>query len=434
MQTQLIRGLLAVCASTAALGLGEGASAASPYAVDGVTLAKSLWLPRAYQCSPSEQFSQHSWCRLSRHERGGRGAFTATTSVLRDEGRTVAYVSREIAPAFFTTDDMETEIERLSARFGAPARELRLPAREDAPAAVIVLWGKLQLEELPAKAVPSSESGGPEQSLLVDYLGDVQQSRQLGLPIFRLAGGAGYLWSASDRNGRGHLRFLAADAAVLARAQGQLPGTERASAARPEPAESAAKSRAGVAERGVAEAGKDAAGPAVAAKEVTGSIRAKDLRAFLAPQQTVPLSGGAANPELSSPRESSRVSVAQKTRLDADRARIVNAERMAAQEREKAQFAWARFEAERAADARARVKWTVVAAFFILSAILALLQMLRRREEEAALPEAGTKTARDDAPPSDGLRQCTSAQLRRARVRLRAIFGSNPSLAAQGQG
>ena len=64
--------------------------------------------------------------------------------MLRDQGRTVAYVNREIAPAFFAADEIEAEIERLSTRLGAPAREIRSAPREGAPKAVIVLWGKLQ--------------------------------------------------------------------------------------------------------------------------------------------------------------------------------------------------------------------------------------------------------------------------------------------------
>ena len=429
MQRQFISGLLALCAGAGALTLGQEASAASPYVVDGITLAKSLWLPRAYQCSPSEQFAQHSWCRLSRHEKASRGAFTATTSVLRDQGRTVAYVNREIAPAFFAADEIEAEIERLSTRLGAPTREIRSAPREGAPKAVIVLWGKLQLEEVTKKTASSDEPGGPEQSLLVDYLGDVQQSRQLGLSVFRLAGGAGFLWSASDQNGRGHLRFLAADPAVLAGTKDlPSPTTERAPAPAHEIAEPAAKGRAHVA----ATTGDGAAH--ATEREGTASIRAKDLRAFMAPQQPVLLSGGAANQDVTYSKDSSRVSIAQKTRPDADRTRMMDAERLAGEERERARLAWARVEAERAADARTRLTWTVVAAFFMLSAIILLLQMLKRREEKAALPEAGTETAEGDAANVPGWTRRARTQSAAALMKLRATFGSNATLAAQGQG
>jgi hypothetical protein len=422
MQRQLVRSLLAVCASAGALALGQEARAASPYVVDGVTLAHSLWLPRAYQCSPSDQFAQHTWCRLSRHEKGRHGAFIATTSVLRDQGRTVAYVSREIAPAYFEEDDVEGEIRRLSSRLGTPAREMRLPAREGAPTAVIVVWGKLQLEQVTGKA---AETDSSEQSLLVDYLGDVPQSRRAGLPVFRLTGGAGYLWSASDRNGRGHLRFLTANPGALAAA--------KAATALPAPTTEStnpvAKGRAQV-----AAASKEGALPASAEREAAAPMTAKDLRPFLAPQAPAMLSGGAPNQEMSYPKDSSRVSIAQKARPDAERARIMDAERQAAEEREKARFAWARLEAERAADARARLKWTVVAAFFVLSAILALLQMLKRREELAALPGPQTSAAKDDAPTGRGVVRRVRGDVGVALAKLRTGFASNSSLAAQGQG
>jgi hypothetical protein len=101
------------------------------------------------------------------------------------------------------------------------------------------------MEEVTKRPPRPTSLAAPEQSLLVDYLGDVQQSRQLGLPVFRLAGGAGFLWSASDRNGRGHLRFLAADLAVLAGTKDlPSPTTERAPAPAHEIAEPAAKGRA----------------------------------------------------------------------------------------------------------------------------------------------------------------------------------------------
>ncbi len=52
---------------------------------------------------------------------------------------------------------------------------------------------------------------------MVSFLGDVQRSARAGIPVYRLAGGAGFLWAASfNQDGRGVLRFLAIDAAKLA--------------------------------------------------------------------------------------------------------------------------------------------------------------------------------------------------------------------------
>src|SRR6202040_2320860 len=49
------------------------------------------------------------------------------------------------------------------------------------------------------------------------FLGDVERSARAGVPVYRLAGGSGFLWAATfNRDGRGVLRFLAIDAAKFA--------------------------------------------------------------------------------------------------------------------------------------------------------------------------------------------------------------------------
>jgi hypothetical protein len=356
--------MLCICVSAIAALLAREARAASPYVVDGIALGASVQPAREYQCAPSEQFGEFTWCQRSRQERGRRGTFSATTSILHGRGGFVAYVDREIRPAFFAGSDIQAEIKRLSARFGAPARETRLPERDELSHAVIALWGSLQLEELDGKSRSTLESGAAsQQSLLVDHLGDVRQSLQLGLPVYRLNGGSGYLWSAaSDRAGRGHLRFLTIDVAALAATKGGAVLTAKKEPAALTPT-------------------KD--GAALAA--------ANDLRPFLAHQPTSILPNDTGKQTVSQTKDKSQQSIVQKTRIDADSARIMDAERMAADERAKARLAWARFEAEKAAyETRARVKWTIVASLFILIAILALLRVMTREEKHAAPSEART--------------------------------------------
>jgi hypothetical protein len=93
---------------------------------------------------------------------------------------------------------------------------MRIPQRDGLTNAVIALWGKIQLEQLDGDAMSILASGeSPRKGLLIDFLGNLQRSAQLGLPVYRMSGGAGYLWSGSfDRNGRGHLRILAIDASA----------------------------------------------------------------------------------------------------------------------------------------------------------------------------------------------------------------------------
>jgi hypothetical protein len=129
-----------------------------------------------------------------------------------------AYINRYIAPWSFGRNEFQKEIDELSSRFGERAREMRLSQREGVANAIIALWGDLQLEQLDADSVSILASGeSPRKGLLVDYMGNLKRSAQLGLPIYRLGGGAGYLWSAAvDRDRRGHIRFLAVDPSALA--------------------------------------------------------------------------------------------------------------------------------------------------------------------------------------------------------------------------
>ena len=51
----------------------------------------------------------------------------------------------------------------------------------------------------------------------MSYLGDLQRSAKAGVPVYRLGGGAGFLWAATFKpNGRGVLRFLTIDASKIA--------------------------------------------------------------------------------------------------------------------------------------------------------------------------------------------------------------------------
>ena len=52
--------------------------------------------------------------------------------------------------------------------------------------------------------------------LLADFVGDARKLARLGLPVYSLGGGAGYLWGADfDDFGKGSLRITAVDASAL---------------------------------------------------------------------------------------------------------------------------------------------------------------------------------------------------------------------------
>src|SRR5204862_5692205 len=109
--------------------------------------------------------------------------------------------------------EISSEITRLSRKFGEQPRLHEMSRRQGLPNAVIAAWGSVSLEVLDEPTLQILASGkSPGAGLLIDYLGDFQRSAQLCEPVYRIAGGAGYLWAASyDAEGRGTLRFAAVD-------------------------------------------------------------------------------------------------------------------------------------------------------------------------------------------------------------------------------
>jgi hypothetical protein len=204
----------------------RGPETASPYVVDGLALGARVDPEspayRGYQCSPSELFPEFTRCQRTQRQQegGGRGAFDATSSTLHGRDGKAVYINRNIAPWSFDRNEIPDTIKQLSSKLGERAREMRLPPREGVQTAIIAVWGKIQLTELDAGAVSILASGeSPRKGMLIDYLGNLRRSAQLGLPVYTLSGGAGYIWSASvDRNNRGHIRFLTADPSAVSRA------------------------------------------------------------------------------------------------------------------------------------------------------------------------------------------------------------------------
>ncbi len=196
-------------------------SGPSPYAVDGLALGGQVRFDskayKQYECGPSDTFPGFTWCHKQKTEKNRRGEVTSSNSILHSGDGRAVYVNRYIEPAFFGPNDVRSEIERLSARFGERPREFRMPRREGLPDAIIAVWGKIKLERLDAADVSVvAASGKIRQGLLVSFLGGLQRSARAGVPVYRLTGGAGFLWAAMfNRDGRGVLRFLTIDASQI---------------------------------------------------------------------------------------------------------------------------------------------------------------------------------------------------------------------------
>ena len=196
------------------------AAAKTKYAVEGLSVGSPLKADSAasrdYKCSPSEQFEALTWCQKTRADRTKRGPFTANYSVLHGERGNVVYVNRRQEPSFLDRSEADKEIKEQSRKLGSEARITRMPHRGTNDG-IIALWGEVTLEPLDADSIKVlAEGKSPKKGLLVDFLGNFARSAKEGLPVYRISGGAGFLWAASfDQGGRGALRIAAVDASAL---------------------------------------------------------------------------------------------------------------------------------------------------------------------------------------------------------------------------
>jgi hypothetical protein len=265
-----------------------GAAPASRYVVDRLALGGRLQPDsaayREYQCMPSEQFPGFTWCQKQRQEKRP-GATSFANSILHSQDGTAVYLNRFIQPATFERGEIEKEIGRLSAKYGEAARVMRMPPTEGVDGtAVIAQWGQIELAPLDADDLADLATGKDvTQGLRVDYLGDFVRSAKLGLPVYRIAGGAGYLWAASsDQKGRGHLRLVASDASAYAPSAAPAPASPAvAQVANPDPPEQVAALEAA---KRKAEA--DAVTPR-ASTEAAGA-KAEDAKIKVGPDEAAP--------------------------------------------------------------------------------------------------------------------------------------------------
>jgi hypothetical protein len=186
------------------------------YVVNGIVLGGSVdgHTYLEYECNPSEQFSGFIWCHNRRMETLRVGTVVFNNSILHDADGKVVYVNKYITPVIFGPGEIEKIISLISVKYGEAARVMRLSSPQGDRDALIALWGQISLEQLDSSALSIIASGRDVNSgLLVDYLGDFRKSAKIALPVYRIAGGPGYLWSASyDRRGRGHQRLLTSNA------------------------------------------------------------------------------------------------------------------------------------------------------------------------------------------------------------------------------
>jgi hypothetical protein len=190
----------------------------SQYAVDGVALggrAQSIESYRAFRCGPSEQFAQFTWCNRTTAQKGPRGEVNASYSILYSTDGTIVYANRSQEPVYFSLQSAKEEIQRLAQKYGAQPKIIELPHRTGLPDGLIAVWGDVDLQPVDDANIRLIAAGkGPKLGFMIDFIGDFQRSAKMGLPVYRIGGGAGSVWAASFRqDARGTLRFVAVDAA-----------------------------------------------------------------------------------------------------------------------------------------------------------------------------------------------------------------------------
>jgi hypothetical protein len=181
---------------------------------------------RDFQCKESDQFVGYEWCQRAGPEPNSTD--NSHVSLLRKQDGTVLYASRSTTPTLLNRAEALKEIARLSMSYSEHAKVLWMPHREGMPEAVIAYWGKVELQSLSTTSLSMLANGSPvREGLMLDYLGDFRRSAKLALPVYRLSGGAGRVWSASLLpDGRGHIRFVAIDASSFQNRQSEPPGAE----------------------------------------------------------------------------------------------------------------------------------------------------------------------------------------------------------------
>ena len=170
-----------------------------------------------YRCGPSEVFDGLTLCVKRTDDTESRGPFIAYDGLLHSRDGTVVYVSRYQDPAYWRDDEVEEDIGYYSRELGEAPTFLTMPTRDELPNGVIATWGKVVLEPVDGESQRILAAGkNPKTGALIDFLGNYELSTKNDLPVYRVSGGAGFIWAASwDSDGRGNLRMLAINPSEL---------------------------------------------------------------------------------------------------------------------------------------------------------------------------------------------------------------------------
>jgi hypothetical protein len=136
--------------------------------------------------------------------------------MLHAQDGVLVYVNQYREPAHWGTNEIPEEIQRYSKQIAEQPHVVQLPIRAGTPRGTIATWGKVVLEPIIGDELRALADGRPlGEGIALDFIGDFARSARQGLPVYRIAGAAGFVWAASyDERGRGTLRFSAVDASA----------------------------------------------------------------------------------------------------------------------------------------------------------------------------------------------------------------------------
>jgi len=210
--------LLACMTTTFAQSPG---SQISIYAVEGLALGARVSFDssayREYKCSPSDQFDGFTWCQQTHQQRERRSSSDVTYSLLHSRDGSIVYINRYQTPAFFARNEAEHDIQSYSQKLGeSPRTKIRMPHRPGLDG-ILASWGNTVLEPLDTenrKAFAEGRRLG--KGYYIDFIGNFDRSAKEGFPLYRISGGAGFIWAVSfDQKGRGTLRLVAVDTSAF---------------------------------------------------------------------------------------------------------------------------------------------------------------------------------------------------------------------------
>jgi hypothetical protein len=193
--------------------------------MEGLRLGESIRAHREeyaeYRCGPSVEFPGLTFCSKIRFERNRYGSYNVMYSFMHTREGTLVYIDRYQNPAALDSAAAARIIDHISRQRGEPARTSTMPQRPGLPDGMLAVWGETVLDPLTdvrVAAVAQGQVQGTE--FLVDFLGNATRSAKERLPIWRFAGGPGFVWVAGlDPRGQGFLRMTAVDPTAIAKAK-----------------------------------------------------------------------------------------------------------------------------------------------------------------------------------------------------------------------